>query len=54
MALHSIALTIYGEYERVSVPSHMTLLDMLREECILTGPKTGCSAGEGALVDIDR
>ena len=46
MALHSVSLTINGEYEMVSVPSQMTLLQMLREELVLTGTKNGCAAGE--------
>ena len=46
MAYHSITLTINGEREFVSVPSQMTLLQMLREELILTGTKNGCAAGE--------
>ena len=32
MAMHSITLTINGEREIVSVPSQMTLLQMLRED----------------------
>lgn len=46
MALHSVSLTINGEYEMVSVPSQMTLLQMLREELAMTGTKNGCAAGE--------
>jgi carbon-monoxide dehydrogenase small subunit len=46
MAYHSIILTINGEQEAVSVPSQMTLLQMLREELVLTGTKNGCAAGE--------
>lgn len=46
MALHSITLTINGEYEIVAVPSQMTLLQMIREELVLTGTKNGCAAGE--------
>lgn len=46
MALHSITLTINGEHEIVAVPSQMTLLQMLREELVLTGTKNGCAAGE--------
>lgn len=46
MAFHSITLTVNGEDEIVSVPSQMTLLQMLREELILTGTKNGCAAGE--------
>jgi aerobic carbon-monoxide dehydrogenase small subunit len=46
MALHSITLTVNGEYERVDVHSQMTLLQMLREMFTLTGTKNGCNAGE--------
>ncbi len=46
MANHLITVTINGEHETLSVPSQMTLLQMLREELILTGTKNGCAAGE--------
>lgn len=46
MALHRITVTINGEVELVDVPSHMTLLQMLREKVALTGTKNGCAAGE--------
>lgn len=46
MALHRITLTVNGETEIVDVPSHMTLLQMLREKLALTGTKNGCAAGE--------
>ncbi len=46
MALHKITLTINGETEVVNVPSHMTLLEMIREELALTGTKNGCASGE--------
>jgi carbon-monoxide dehydrogenase small subunit len=46
MALHQITVTINGEAELVDVPSHMTLLQMLREKVALTGTKNGCAAGE--------
>lgn len=46
MSLHRIALTVNGEYEQVDVPSHMTLLQMLRDKLALTGTKNGCNAGE--------
>ena len=46
MAFHTITLTVNGEAEIVNVPSHMTLLQMLREQLVLTGTKNGCSAGE--------
>jgi carbon-monoxide dehydrogenase small subunit len=32
--------------EQVTVPSNMTLMQMLRESLALTGTKNGCSAGE--------
>lgn len=46
MSFHKITLTVNGEAEIVDVPSHMTLLQMLREVLVLTGPKNGCAAGE--------
>ena len=46
MGMHSITVTVNGEEEYLEVPSHMTLLQMLREKLGITGPKNGCSAGE--------
>jgi carbon-monoxide dehydrogenase small subunit len=46
MAFHRITLRVNGETELVDVPSHMTLLQMLREKLVLTGTKNGCAAGE--------
>jgi carbon-monoxide dehydrogenase small subunit len=46
MAFHRITLSVNGETEMVDVPSHMTLLQMLREKLVLTGTKNGCAAGE--------
>jgi carbon-monoxide dehydrogenase small subunit len=46
MAVHRIMLRVNGETELVDVPSHMTLLQMLREKLVLTGTKNGCAAGE--------
>ena len=46
MAYHTITVTINGEVEPVDVPSHMTLMQMLREKLMLTGVKNGCAAGE--------
>jgi carbon-monoxide dehydrogenase small subunit len=46
MGFHRIELTINGEFEQVDVPANMTLMDMLREELVLTGTKNGCAAGE--------
>jgi carbon-monoxide dehydrogenase small subunit len=46
MAYHKITLTVNGETDIVDVPSHMTLMQMLREKLVLTGTKNGCAAGE--------
>ena len=46
MALHRITLTVNGETELVDIPSHITLLQMLRDKLVLTGTKNGCAAGE--------
>ena len=46
MAYHNITFTLNGEAEAVVVPSYMTLLQMLREEIVMTGTKNGCAAGE--------
>jgi carbon-monoxide dehydrogenase small subunit len=44
--MHAIQVTVNGSLECVEVPSHWTLLQMLREKLALTGTKNGCSAGE--------
>jgi len=46
MGYHHIVVTVNGECEALTVPSHMTLLQMLRESLALTGTKNGCAAGE--------
>ena len=46
MTTHSITVTVNGFKEYLTVPSHMTLLQMLRERLALTGTKNGCEAGE--------
>ena len=46
MSDHSITVTVNGKPEYLHVPSHMTLLRMLREVLGLTGTKNGCEAGE--------
>jgi carbon-monoxide dehydrogenase small subunit len=42
----TLALTINGEDRVVAFPVHHTLLEVLREECGLTGTKHGCELGE--------
>ena len=46
MTTHSITVTVNGSREYLAVPSHMTLLQMLRERLALTGTKNSCEAGE--------
>ncbi len=41
-----IALTVNGERYAISVQAHHTLLQVLREQLVLTGTKNGCEAGE--------
>ena len=43
---HIIHLTVNGEPYSLSVASHHTLLQVLREQLVLTGTKNGCEAGE--------
>jgi len=43
---HEIRLTVNGEQYTITVASHHTLLDVLREQLVLTGTKNGCEAGE--------
>jgi carbon-monoxide dehydrogenase small subunit len=44
--MHAITVTVNGSKETLDVPSHLTLLQMLREKMALTGTKNGCEAGE--------
>jgi len=46
MSFHEIHLSVNGNLERVTVPSNMTLMLLLRDALALTGTKNGCSAGE--------
>jgi carbon-monoxide dehydrogenase small subunit len=41
-----IALNVNGESRETLVPSHKTLLEVLREDLGLTGTKHGCELGE--------
>lgn len=42
----TIELTINGEPHEVAFAPHKTLLEVLREDCGLTGTKHGCELGE--------
>lgn len=42
----TLELRINGEDRTVAFPTHHTLLEVLREECGLTGTKHGCELGE--------
>lgn len=42
----TVTLRVNGETRTVSFPAHHTLLEVLREECGLTGTKHGCELGE--------
>ena len=41
-----IRLTVNGREHDLSLPTHRTLLDVLRDELDLTGSKRGCDRGE--------
>jgi carbon-monoxide dehydrogenase small subunit len=45
-AVTTLPLVINGEERVVAFPTHHTLLEVLREECGLTGTKHGCELGE--------
>jgi carbon-monoxide dehydrogenase small subunit len=42
----TVAFTLNGAARRVTVPPMKRLLDVLREDCALTGTKEGCGEGE--------
>ena len=44
--MSAAVLKVNGEEYPVVFPSHHTLLEVLREECQLTGTKHGCELGE--------
>ena len=46
MAKQILRCTVNGENVEVLVPPYVTLLDVLREELGLTGPKEGCGTGD--------
>ena len=46
MAKHVLSCTVNGEAVEVLVQPYETLLDVLREDLRLTGPKEGCGTGD--------
>ena len=46
MSAMQIRLQVNGQTHNLDIPSHRTLLDVLREELDLTGSKRGCDRGE--------
>lgn len=42
----ALSLAVNGKRRRLRVPSHRTLLELLREDLGLTGTKHGCETGE--------
>jgi len=46
MAKVSVTIEVNGESHEVLVKNSTTLLDLLREELLLTGTKKGCDSGE--------
>lgn len=45
MSQHSITFTLNGKTQTVAVESNRLLLDVLRDDCKLTGTKEGCGIG---------
>lgn len=45
MSEHTIRFSVNGAAREVRVPPHRRLIDVLREDCGLTGTKEGCSVG---------
>jgi aerobic carbon-monoxide dehydrogenase small subunit len=43
---HEISITLNGELRTLSVASHQTLLEVLRETLGITSPKRGCETGK--------
>src|ERR671933_1862567 len=42
---HAIAFALNGQAQHCTVPAHVRLIDLLRDELGLTGTKEGCSVG---------
>ena len=45
MSEHTIRVTLNGRERELRVAAHRRLIDVLREDCALTGTKEGCSVG---------
>ncbi len=45
-AVHTISLTVNNKLHTLDVVSHHTLLDVLRDQLDITGPKECCGVGE--------
>lgn len=45
MSLHTISFTLNGATKTLSVAANRLLLDVLRDDCGLTGTKEGCGVG---------
>ncbi len=45
MSIHRIRFRLNGEPREADVPAHRLLIDLVRDECGLTGTKEGCSVG---------
>ena len=41
-----VEMTVNGESHHIEVGAHLTLLEVLREDLLLTGAKEGCGIGE--------
>ena len=53
MAKHVLSFTVNGERVETLVQPYVTLLDALREDLGLTGPKEGCGTGDCGACSVD-
>lgn len=45
MSQHTLEFTLNGSQKNVCVPANRLLIDLLRDDCSLTGTKEGCGIG---------